>query len=127
MTKYRKKKGISEKYRKYKREWYQEEKKNHPEVYMWRGAKYRATKNGIEFNIEVSDIKIPKKCPILKLKLEMNEYAPRANSPTVDRVDNNKGYVKGNVRVISSKANLLKSDLSVPEIERLLKYSKGEI
>ena len=46
---------------------------------------------------------------------------------SLDRVDNDKGYVKGNIRVISRKANLLKSSLTLEILENIIKYIKKEI
>jgi hypothetical protein len=40
-------------------------------------------------------------------------------SPSLDRVDPRKGYVPGNVRVISDRANRLKGDRSLSEIQAL--------
>jgi hypothetical protein len=56
---------------------------------------------------------VPIICPILgipiikDIKKEQKEV-PNPNSPSIDRIDNSKGYVKGNVRVISHKANTMK-------------------
>jgi hypothetical protein len=46
---------------------------------------------------------------------------------SLDRVDNTKGYIPGNVRVISRKANLMKSSLTLDVLEKLIKYIKNEI
>jgi hypothetical protein len=40
-------------------------------------------------------------------------------SPTLDRIDNSKGYIVGNVWVISMRANRLKSDATVDELMML--------
>jgi hypothetical protein len=53
--------------------------------------------------------------------------SPKANWPSVDRVDNACGYVKGNIRVISARANHLKSDATVEEIRSLLAYMEGRL
>jgi hypothetical protein len=83
------------------------------EHHLWDWAKSRAKERGIEFNIEVSDILIPEICPILKTKI---------TKPSLDRIDNSRGYVKGNVRVISYYANMIKSSLSIEEIKNLYDY-----
>jgi hypothetical protein len=73
-------------------------------------ARYRAKKKGIEFNLELSDIVIPKVCPVLKIPLSAGSSSggPRGCSPSLDRIDNTKGYIKGNVQVMSHKANTMK-------------------
>jgi hypothetical protein len=73
-------------------------------------ARYRSKKKGIEFNLELSDVVIPKVCPVLKIPLTAGSSSggPRGCSPSLDRIDNTKGYIKGNVQVISHKANTMK-------------------
>ena len=88
-------------------------------------AKTRAKAKGLEFNLEVSDIVIPQKCPILGIpiinSIGMNKRAgPVSNSPSLDRINNDKGYIKGNVMVISHKANTMKYTASPLE---LLKFA----
>lgn len=94
--------------------------------YLWYVARTRARKYNTEFNIEESDIIIPVYCPILNCKLEKGE-GYLFNAMSLDRVDNTKGYIKGNVRVISRKANLLKSSLTLDVLENIIKYIKNEI
>ena len=71
-------------------------------------ARHRALKKGVEFNIEISDIIIPEKCPILGFPLKTCIDGNRDLSPSLDRIDNNKGYIKGNIQVVSFKANAMK-------------------
>ena len=73
-------------------------------------ARYRAKKKNIKFDLELSDIIIPKLCPVLKIPLTAGSSSggPRGCSPSLDRIDNAKGYIKGNVQVISHKANTMK-------------------
>lgn len=47
---------------------------------------------------------------------------PRPDSPTLDRLDNTKGYVRGNVIVVSYRANRLKSDATIYELRRLAEF-----
>ena len=88
-------------------------------------AKKRATDKGLEFDLELSDIVIPATCPVLGIKLERLDKR-HAGSPSLDRIDNTKGYVKGNVRVISWRANAIKKDATVEEIRCILHYMLGE-
>ena len=93
---------------------------NLPSIMTYR-AKYKAKKRGLPFNIEPSDIIIPDYCPVLGIKLEKNDQKQRDSSPSLDRIVPEKGYVKGNVRVISQRANLLKSNATVEELTLVLK------
>ncbi len=91
-------------------------------------ARHRAKKKGLPFDITENDIELPEFCPVLGIKLVIGEgQNPRRNyaSPTLDRVKNEKGYVRGNVRVISARANSLKSDASVEEMEAVIAYMKA--
>lgn len=102
-------------------------RKRDPELRMLHCARYRAKAKGLEFNIQESDIIIPEVCPILQTPLVLNNATLRGNSPTLDRIDSSKGYLPGNVRVISHKANSCKSDMSIESVARMLSYMKGEI
>jgi hypothetical protein len=81
------------------------------EALLIHNAKSRAKKNGIEFDINISDIIIPEVCPYFGIPLFVNQgkCGPCDNSPTLDRIDSSKGYVKGNVEVISMRANTIKN------------------
>lgn len=87
-------------------------RKRNPEKILFRAAKNRALKRNIEFNIDVEDIKIPEFCPILNIKLinHLGEgaHGGKYDSPSIDRIDNEKGYIKGNIQVISNMANSMK-------------------
>lgn len=78
---------------------------------MLNRAKERSKKSGLECKISKEDIVIPEFCPILGIKLEFKKGSPggHKNSPSLDRIDNSKGYIKGNIRVISHLANQMKS------------------
>jgi len=94
-----------------------------PEWKMHQRAKQRCKKSGLEFSIEVEDINIPDMCPILGISLNMNSGKPGAyaNSPSLDRIDNTKGYTKDNIWVISQKANAMKGAATE---EELLKFAQ---
>ena len=99
------------------------ERRLNPEKTMWYRAKDRAKKKSFEFNLDESDIVIPKYCPVFpEIELIINDGKSSYNSPSLDRVDNNKGYTKGNIRVISSRANILKKNGSLNDFKRLIEY-----
>lgn len=86
-------------------------------------AKHRAKKTGKEFNLVYEDIVIPDVCPVLGIPISItNSKGFRDSSPTLDRKDSSKGYTKGNVFVISWRANKLKSDATVEEMEAIIRY-----
>lgn len=100
---------------------------NNPETYLWTTAKARAKKLGIAFNITKYDIVIPNFCPILGIPIVLNVGNGRSpSSPSLDRVDNSKGYIKGNICVISDRANRLKGDGTIENFEKLLEYMKTQ-
>ena len=80
-------------------------------------ARHRAEREGIEFNITEEDIIIPEKCPLLNVPLKIGTRLEYDYSPSIDRIDNSKGYIKGNVWVISNKANSMKNSASTEELK----------
>lgn len=85
-------------------------------------AKTRAKKYSLDFNLGCEDIEIPEVCPALGIKIEWGQKGWSDNAPSLDRIDNTKGYIKGNVVVVSNRANLLKKDASVQELINLAKF-----
>lgn len=89
-------------------------------------AKRRAEENGVIFEISIEDFgPLPTHCPVLGIELNYGRSIARGfinNRPSVDRVDPSLGYLKGNVRVISWRANRLKSDATVQELRSILDY-----
>ena len=94
-------------------------KGNTIEAYMLDRSKSRAKRKGFEHNITIEDIKIPDKCPLLGISLFPGKGEVCPNSPTLDRIDSSKGYIKGNVWVISYKANTIKSNATPEELLRI--------
>lgn len=86
-------------------------------------AKSRAKKLGLDFDLTTEDICIPEHCPVLGLRITFRGGKGRGyhpDSPSLDRIKPQLGYVRGNIRVISARANLLKNDATIEELERVL-------
>jgi hypothetical protein len=85
-------------------------------------AKYRAGKRGLAFDITQDDVVVPEFCPVLGLEMRScpNGGGPGDTSPTLDRIDSTKGYVKGNVWVISGRANRIKNNATLDELRALV-------
>lgn len=91
---------------------------------MLKSAKTRCDKNGMEFSIAEEDLTIPTHCPYMGMELTQTSGTrkPNPSNMSLDRVDNSRGYVKGNVQIISVMANLMKRDATV---EELIEFAKG--
>lgn len=101
----------------------------HPERELLNAARYRAKKNGIDFNLLIDDIFIPDICPVLEIAFfskrgRLNDRGPCDNSPLLDRIDSNKGYIKGNCCVISHKANRMKQENTLEDLLKIVNYIK---
>jgi hypothetical protein len=110
---------ISKQNRKdWEKEWVPMYRNHHPAKRMLWTARRRAKLKGQDFDIGESDILIPEVCPYLKVPMQSSSR--RGDSKrfvmSLDRVDTSKGYIKGNVEVISWMANTMKSDASKEEL-----------
>jgi hypothetical protein len=82
-------------------------------------AKYRARVARLPFDLTYEDIVIPTVCPILGIPLEPSRGRRTANSPSLDRIIGERGYTRGNVLVVSWRANALKGNSTVDELLRI--------
>lgn len=88
---------------------------------IWLCALRRKSLNkGIKFNLTLEDIVIPEYCPVLGVLLNFDCTSP--NCATMDKIVPSKGYVKGNVIVVSKRANQIKSDATVAEIMKVAEF-----
>lgn len=96
------------------------EKRRQEDICYFLYEKVQASKK--EKDISIKDIqeiyKIDNLCPILRVPLRRGTRY----TPTVDRIDPTKGYIKGNIQVISWLANRMKSDATK---EELIAFAKG--
>ena len=96
--------------------------KYQPSRHMLNNSKQRAKNAGLEHTLVLDDIIIPDYCPVLGIKLETGDRKEHYNAPSIDRIDNSKGYIKENIVVISTRANLLKKDATIDELVMLAKF-----
>ena len=108
---------------------YQRRKVQDPAALLLKGAKERAKNQGVPCTISKEHIVIPTTCPILGIPITINVLGNnggnRDQSPSLDKVKPELGYIPGNVRVVSNKANRLKADNTIETLEAILKYMKG--
>jgi len=95
---------------------------------MLQRARYRAKQSGLDYDLAPEDVTIPEVCPVLGIQL--SHHGPSDNYPSLDRIDNTKGYVKGNVVVVSYLANRLKSNATIDQLRKVAsfyaKYTVGK-
>ena len=91
---------------------------------LYKNIKSRCKRMGREFFIDIEDIIIPEKCPVFGFELKREDRETWMCAPSVDRIDSSKGYIKGNVTVVSRRANILKRDATLEELEQLFNYYK---
>lgn len=90
----------------------------HPAKRAFYSCKNRAKRTNIEFNITIEDIVIPEMCPILEIPFIKGTKNNYKYTYSLDRIDNSKGYIKGNIQVISMMANIMKNSATVEELEK---------
>jgi hypothetical protein len=89
-----------------------------PEKYLLERARRSAEIGGLPFGISLAEILIPESCPALGIAVRLTEDRS-PHSPSLDKIIPSRGYVPGNVRVISDRANRLKSDRDLPALRNL--------
>lgn len=88
-------------------------------------AKTRATAKGLPFDLTPEDLTLPEFCPVLGIALSWGNVITN-ETPSIDRVKPELGYVKGNCNIISMKANRLKNNATKEELEAILTYISGD-
>jgi hypothetical protein len=92
---------------------------------MLSGSRKRAEHMNRDHDITLTDLfeLYVEICPILGIDILWdNTEVVRHGSPSLDRVNNKKGYIKGNVQIISHRANSLKRDYLLVEWEKMRDY-----
>ena len=109
-------------------------KKNYdvnPITRMFMNAKSRAKQAKIEFKLIPEDVPIPEFCPLLGVKLVLGKADSYEFAPSIDRIDSTKGYIKGNVKVVSLLANRMKNNATKEQCiafsNNIIKYLTDDI
>lgn len=95
---------------------------------LLKNAQVRAGKKGVPFSLRETDLDCPTHCPILGIEIDYGrgmKKGSQPNSPSLDRTVPHLGYVVGNVRVVSHRANTLRSDATLEELELVLADARG--
>lgn len=87
---------------------------------IFSAKKTRAKHAGVPFTLLFEDVVFPEYCPVLGIKLNYKRghgrKGSRRDSPSFDRIDPTKGYIQGNVIIVSMLANNIKSNATPDEI-----------
>ena len=97
-----------------------------PRTALLHRAKMRAKKFSLNFSITIEDIMVTDNCPILGIPMKIGDVFNTDNSPSLDRIKPDLGYVKGNVVVMSYRANRFKSDSTLEELKLLIAWMKQQ-
>lgn len=123
--------ASAEKYFAYQKQYYQDNrekillsKRNDKSGQLLRHAKQRASDRKIEFTITRDYVKglLVSHCPILGIELCYTNSILCDDSPTLDRIDNSKGYVADNVQILSCIANRMKSNATPDMLRKFADY-----
>jgi hypothetical protein len=104
-------------YKEDQRRWHRQHREQNLPKYLWKAARKRAQQKCLPFTITVDDIIIPEACPILEIPIAASLIKISDSSPTLDRIDNDLGYVPGNIQVISYLANSMKRNASIKQLK----------
>lgn len=98
---------------------------------QFQSRRQKAVSLSIPFTIDFDDLEKPEFCPVLGVKLNYGcstgldgKQRRDPNKASIDKLIPEMGYVPGNVFVISWKANKLKSNMSIEELEKILDYMR---
>lgn len=95
----------------------------------WKAARVRTTRSGVPFTITVEDVRAvwTDTCPVLGIPLKFNVGRAGPDSHSLDRIDNSKGYVPGNIAIVSNHFNSMKRNLTPTILRRMLAYMEGRL
>jgi hypothetical protein len=89
---------------------------------MLSNSRQRAKNAGMENTLKRSDIQIPDLCPVFNVPLMREDKSTWLYSPSIDRIDNTKGYTPDNIVIVSRRANILKKDATIDELRMMHEF-----
>jgi hypothetical protein len=101
---------------------------------MCQHSKGSAKSRDLDFDLDARDLlPLPTHCPILGFELsykgrlsryskETDNSGPNDFSASIDRIDPDQGYLRGNVVIVSNRANVVKSDLHLTELKKIVRF-----
>lgn len=107
------------------------DKKSHTKYYQTQKGRYnrifyeiksRAKKRGLAFDLDQQGFKPPAVCPALGIPLFFSIGEVTDNTPTIDRINNTKGYTKDNCEWLSYRANRIKNSSTLEELISITLY-----
>jgi hypothetical protein len=114
MKEYNARPEIKERYKK------QNKNKNASALGRFSDAKRRSKEKNLEFNITLEYLESiypdDSLCLLLNIPLDWDSPNKHPSTPSLDRIDNSKGYIKGNVQWVSWRANQLMNDATPDEL-----------
>lgn len=92
--------------------------------WLWRQAARRARERHLAFSISVADVQavFADCCPVFGTAWGAGRLAP-----SIDRLIPDRGYVPGNIVVISCRANTMKHDATAEEVEQLARWMRSQV
>jgi len=81
-------------------------------------ARSRAATRNIPFDLQESDIIVPECCPVFG--------EPFDNDESIDRMEPHLGYVPENINIISRRANVVKGNATLEELEAVVAWMKSK-
>lgn len=93
-----------------------------PRCRLRNAARTRSKRKGQNFNLIDEDVKLVRICPILNKPINYYNNVCSLDSPSLDRIDNDKGYFKDNIQIISMMSNNMKASASP---ETIIIFSKN--
>lgn len=106
--------------------WMRSKRKEDPKWAILQNKKSNAKRAGIEFDIEIEDLDWPTHCPALGVELKYGGGRFDDATASIDRICPNKGYVKGNVQILSAMANRIKTNATAEQVMLVALWLNGD-